>query len=128
MTDCSFGIFVSIRTGVIARDLNFGYIPTLQRFGTNISEQCASAAESQIRLAAHHEIVDKVISIFSSRGRQNVVLTGPNGSGRSTIVDAVASTLMDADAPIPSSLKYRLAHFCRQRPRRDGNSHDAYFE
>lgn len=95
------------RTGGIARDLNFGYIPTLQRFGTNISEQCASAAESQIRLAAHHEIVDKVISIFSSRGRQNVVLTGPNGSGRSTIVDAVASTLMDADAPIPSSLKYQ---------------------
>lgn len=95
------------RTGGIARDLNFGYIPTLQRFGTNISEQCASAAESRIRLAAHHEIVEKIISTFSNRGRQNVVLVGPNGSGRSTIVDAVASTLMDADAPIPSSLKYQ---------------------
>lgn len=95
------------RTGGIARDLNFGYIPTLQRFGTNISEQCASAAESRIRLAAHHEIVDKIISVFSSRGRQNIVLIGPDGSGRSTVVDAVASTLMDADAPIPSSLKYQ---------------------
>lgn len=95
------------RTGGIARDLNFGYIPTLQHFGVNLSEQCASAAESQIRLATHHEIVDKILSIFSSRGRQNVALVGPDGSGRSTIVDAVASTLMDADAPIPSSLKYQ---------------------
>lgn len=95
------------RTGGIARDLNFGYIPTLQRFGTNLSEHCAGAAESRIRLAAHHEIVDKIISIFSSRGRQNVALIGPSGSGRSTIVDAIASTLMDADAPIPSSLKYQ---------------------
>jgi len=95
------------RTGGIARDLNFGYIPTLQHFGSNISEQCASAAESRIRLAAHHEIADKVLSIFANRGRQNVALIGPDGSGRSTIVDAIASVLMDADAPIPSHLKYQ---------------------
>lgn len=95
------------RTGGIARDLNFGYIPTLQRFGTNLSEQTSSIAEARIRLAAHREIVEKVLSIFSSRGRQNVALIGPDGSGRSTIVDAVASTLMDADAKVPSSLKYQ---------------------
>lgn len=95
------------RTGGIARDLHFGYIPTLQHFGTNISEQCASASESRIRLAAHHEIVEKIISIFSSRGSQNIALIGPNGSGRSTIIEAVASILMDADAPLPSRLKYQ---------------------
>lgn len=95
------------RTGGIARDLNFGYIPTLQHFGTNISEQCTSVAEARIRLAAHHEIVEKIISIFSSRGRQNVALIGPDGSGRSTIIDVVASYLMDADAKVPSNLKYQ---------------------
>lgn len=95
------------RTGGIARDFNFGYIPTLQRFGTNISEHCSSAEEYRLRLATHHEIVDQILSIFANRGRQNVALIGPDGSGRSTIVDAVASTLMDADAPIPASLKYQ---------------------
>ncbi len=95
------------RDGGIARDLTFGYIPLLQRFGRNISVQRAGAMKARIHLAAHNEIVDKMVEIFSGKGRQNIALIGPEGSGRSTIVDAFADTLMDADSRIPANLKYR---------------------
>lgn len=94
------------RDGGIARDLTFGYIPLLQHFGHNLSNQRAQLA-NRIRLAAHRETVEKMISIFSGNGRQNVALIGPDGSGRSTIVRAFAEAIMDADAPIPTNLKYR---------------------
>lgn len=95
------------RDGGIARDFSFGYIPTLQRFGHNLSLRHAKSSRTQVHLAAHREIVEKMLTIFSGNGRQNVALIGPNGCGRSTIVDAFAEEILDADAPIPSSLKYR---------------------
>ncbi len=94
------------RNGGIARDFSFGYIPTLQRFGRNISEQI-SASRAQVNLAAHHDIVEKMIATFSARGRQNVTLIGAQGSGRSTIVKAFAEAILDADAKISARLKYR---------------------
>lgn len=95
------------RDGGIARDFTFGYIPTLQRFGINLSEQRSGVMQAQVHLAAHKEIVDKMLATFSNNGRQNVALIGPDGSGRTTIVDAFADALMDADAPISANLKYR---------------------
>lgn len=95
------------RDGGIARDFTFGYIPTLQRFGVNLSEQRAGALRKQIHLATHQEIVQQMLTTFSNSGRQNVALIGPDGSGRSTIVAAFADELMDADAPIANNLKYR---------------------
>lgn len=95
------------RDGGIARDFTFGYIPTLQRFGANLSEQRSGAMQAQVHLAAHKEIIDKMLATFSNNGRQNVALIGPDGSGRSTIVDAFADAIMDADAPISANLKYR---------------------
>lgn len=94
------------RDGGIARDLTFGYIPTLQRFGRNLSTQ-SGGVRSQVQLVTHHDIVDQMLTIFSNSGRQNIVLVGPEGSGRTTIVHAFAGEIMDADADIPSSLKYR---------------------
>lgn len=95
------------RDGGIARDFSFGYTPTLQRFGRNLSLQHSKSSRTQVHLAAHREIVTKMIELFSSNGRQNIALIGPNGCGRSTIVDAFAEELLDADAPIPNNLKYR---------------------
>lgn len=92
------------RDGGIARDLTFGYIPTLQRFGSNLS---TLNGNQQVQLAAHHDIVAKMLQVFSHSGRQNVALIGPEGSGRSTIVQAFAGQIMDADAKVPSNLKYR---------------------
>ncbi len=93
--------------GGIARDLNFGYIPTLQRFGENISETRITSLKTQIHLSEHREIVSQMIQIFTNNGNQNVALVGAEGSGRSTIVQAFAEQLMDADAKLPSNLRFR---------------------
>lgn len=95
------------RDGGIARDFNFGYIPTLQRFGRNLSDHAKGAMRTQVNLATHKEIVEKMITVFSSNGRQDVALIGAEGSGRSTIVKAFADAIMDADAKIAAGLKYR---------------------
>ena len=95
------------RDGGIARDFTFGYIPTLSRYGTSLSETRRGKLKTQIRLASHREIVEKMLEAFSKGGRQNIALVGPEGSGRSTIVSAFADELLDADAKIPPSLKYR---------------------
>ena len=95
------------RDGGIARDFSFGYTPTLSKYSTNISESRKYSRRTQIHLASHREIVEKMIEAFSKGGRQNIALVGPEGAGRMTIVNAFAETLMDADAKIPNSLKYR---------------------
>ena len=94
-------------TGGIGRDLSFGYIPTLQRFGQNISIARRGAMQTQLHLSEHQEILAQMVNIFSNSGRQNVALVGPDGSGRTTIVNAFAEHLMDADSKLPENLKYR---------------------
>ena len=95
------------RDGGIARDFSFGYIPTLSRYGTNLSTRHARGPKIQIYLSSHQEIISKMINAFSKGGRQNIALVGAEGSGRSTIVDAFAEEILDGDAKLPSSLKYR---------------------
>lgn len=93
-------------TGGIARDLAFGYAPTLERFALNLSNRYISPT-NKVQQAENYEIFDKMINIFSHPGRQNVALIGAYGSGRSTIVSTFAETLMNADSKIPLNLKYR---------------------
>ena len=94
-------------TGGIARDLAFGYTPNLSRFGRNISMNRAGATNKQMQLAQHKEIVQRIIETFSKGGRQNVTLIGPAGSGRSTIVTALADELLDADNKLSADLEFR---------------------
>ncbi len=94
-------------TGGIGRDLAFGYIPTLQRYGRDISIAKKGALPTQLHLSEHNEVLSQMITIFSHPGRQNVALVGPDGSGRTTIVNAFAEKLMDADSELPENLKYR---------------------
>ena len=94
-------------TGGMGRDLMFGYTPLLQNFAINISRSREGMIKEQVHLAAHDEIVDKMVQTFSSGGRQNVALIGPEGSGRSTIVTAFADKILNADSKISSRLKFR---------------------
>ncbi len=94
-------------TGGIARDWSFGYIPTLQRFGQNLSAQYAGGRSLHVHLESHDELVSYMVETFGSGGRQNVALIGPLGSGKSTIVAAFAERLMDPAAKIPGNLQYR---------------------
>ena len=95
-----------VRSGGIARDFAFGYTPTLQRFAINLSERYANS-HIQLQMADHTKIIDQIVETFTHDGRQNVALVGAYGSGRSTIVNSLAETLMDANSKIPNSLKYR---------------------
>ncbi len=96
------------RTGGIGRDLSFGYIPTLQRYGENISARLSAYSHVHINQANSTEAVTQILKTFSTGGRQNVALVGKDGSGRSTIVTAFADALLDSDNPlVPRNLKYR---------------------
>lgn len=95
-----------VHTGGIARDFAFGFTPTLQRFAINLSTRY-TGFKNKIQQAETTEIIQKIIDTFSHAGRQNVALIGAYGSGRSSIVNAFAETLMNADSKVPTNLKYR---------------------
>lgn len=95
-----------VRSGGIGRDFAFGYTPTLQHFATNLSSRYYGS-QNKIQQAENHEIINKIIHIFTHEGRQNVTLIGAYGSGRSSLVNSFAETLMNADSKLPRSLKYR---------------------
>lgn len=93
------------RTGGIARDFSFGYIPLLRRFGINLSE--GGGSQMNVDIASHTQALDQLINTFGSGGRQNAVLVGETGAGKTTIVHAFAGRILDAKAKIPASLKFR---------------------
>lgn len=95
------------RTGGIARDWSFGYIPLLTRFGQNISEQIARGGLLSSDLEAHTDALEQMVSTFANAGRQNIALVGPAGVGKTTIVHAFAERLLDATAKLPENLKFR---------------------
>lgn len=94
-----------VRTGGIARDWSFGWTPLLKRFGQNVSNSAESV--SMLRLNSHDDAVDQLINIFSKNGRQNAMLVGQSGSGKTRIVHSFAARLMNANSKVPTSLKYR---------------------
>jgi len=95
------------RTGGIARDWSFGYIPLLTRFGQNISEQMSRGGMLSAKLEAHTQALDQMIETFGTAGRQNVALVGGEGVGKTTIVHAFAERLLDASSKLPETLKFR---------------------
>jgi len=95
------------RTGGIGRDWSFGYIPLLKRFGQNISEQISRGGSFSTTLEAHDKALEQLLETFGTQGRQNAVLVGPAGVGRTTIVHAFAEKLLDGGSRISSDLKFR---------------------
>lgn len=93
------------RTGGVARDWSFGWTPLLDRFAQNISKNVGTGISS-FKLVAHEEALGQLMNIFTKNGRQNVVLVGQPGSGKTEIVNAFAARLMDGNLPIPKSLQY----------------------
>lgn len=95
------------RTGGIARDWSFGYIPLLERFGQNISADIAAGGLMNVKLEAHQQALDQMIETFGTGGRQNAVLVGAAGAGKTTVVYAFAERLLDASARVPENLRFR---------------------
>ncbi len=95
------------RTGGIARDLSFGYIPLLQRFGRNVSQEIGSTGLLSVDLETHTDALSQLIDTFGNGSRQNAALVGPVGVGKTTIIYALAERLLDANAKLPDNLKFR---------------------
>lgn len=93
------------RTGGIARDWSFGYVPLLKRFGINLSESPNGAFT--VELDSHMQALDQLVDTLGANGRQNAAIVGPEGVGKTTLLRAFAERLLDGDAAIPSSLKFR---------------------
>lgn len=94
-------------TGGIARDWSFGYIPTLEHFGVNLSAKYSSGAHSMVAdLPSTREVVANMIQLLSTSARRNVALIGPLGAGKSTIVESLAETLMDSQVKLPSIVRF----------------------
>ncbi len=97
----------SKRTGGIARDWSFGWIPSLSRFGHNLSQSIGSHGVLSVKLEAHEEALAQLIATLGSKGSRNAVLVGPTGVGKTEIINVLAEKLMDADAAVPADLKFR---------------------
>lgn len=94
------------RTGGIARDWSFGYIPTLSRFGVNLSQQIARGGLINIDLESHQEAREQIVRLLTQSNRRNVALVGPLGVGKTTVVEAFAEYLLEANRAIPASLRF----------------------
>jgi ATP-dependent Clp protease ATP-binding subunit ClpC len=96
------------RTGGVARDWSFGYVPLLRRFGINLSE--GSSSTFTVPLQSHEKALSQMIETLGSQGRQNIALVGGAGVGKTTILRSFADRLLDATADIPSSLRFRQVY------------------
>ncbi|MGH7196771.1 MAG: AAA family ATPase [Candidatus Saccharimonadales bacterium] len=94
--------------GGIGRDLSFGYTPLLSRFAVNVSDQVAGGGGALTRkLEGHQALLGQLMQQLGKGGRQNAVLVGPSGVGKTTLVYAFAEKLLHDEAGVPSELRYR---------------------
>lgn len=95
------------RTGGVARDWSFGFIPILSRFGQNISEQIARGGLLVVPLESHQAALDQTMTALASGGRRNAVLVGGDGAGKTTVVQALAEKLLNGgDHSVPRGLRF----------------------
>ena len=87
------------KPGGVGRDWSFGWIPTLSRFGQNISE--LGIRQTELRLETLNQIIKAM-----SNGRGTIGLVGLAGVGKTEIVYELASQLMSSSPNIPEALRY----------------------
>lgn len=92
--------------GGIGRDLSFGWAPTLNRVGYNITRGIEAGAFVHRSIPAHDEVIAQAEHILSQPGRRNVALVGEVGVGKTTIVHSMAKQLIDAAAGSPPNLRF----------------------
>lgn len=94
------------KTGGMARDWSFGWTPLLDRFATQVGIIGATTPA----LSAHKDVVIQLVNIFSNNGRQNALLVGQPGSGKTEVVRVFADLLLDGSANLPKNLKFRQVY------------------
>lgn len=89
----------SNKSGGVGRDWSFGWIPTLSRFGQNISELGFRRTEMRI------ETINQIMKAMSN-GRGAIALVGLTGVGKTQVVYELASELMSTSVDVPDALRY----------------------
>lgn len=92
--------------GGIGRDLSFGWAPTLNRVGYNITRGIEEGAFVHRRISTRDEVIGQVEHTLSQPGRRNVALVGEVGVGKTTLVHSLAKQLIDATAGSPPNLRF----------------------
>lgn len=92
--------------GGIGRDLSFGWAPTLNKVGYNITRGIESGTFVHRSVAARDEIIDHALHLLSQPGRNNIALVGEVGTGKTTIVHNLADRLIDSAVPSPPNLQF----------------------
>lgn len=92
--------------GGIGRDLAFGWAPTLNRVGYNMTEAIENGGLLRRTMPAHDQIIDQVFHLLAQPGRRNAVLVGQTGVGKTTIVQALTQRLLENPTSVPSELRY----------------------
>jgi len=87
--------------GGIGRDWSFGWIPTLSRFGRNLS-QSGTMARGAVRI----ETLNQLASSLNSSGG-TIALVGKDGVGKTELVYELADKLIRPDASVPKELWYQ---------------------
>ena len=93
------------KTGGIARDWSFGYVPLLSRFGQNISEQIERGGRFIVNIPSHVSTSQKMSQLLVGP-RRNAALVGAVGAGKTTIIESFAAQLLDGRSDIPASLRF----------------------
>jgi len=89
------------QAGGIGRDWSFGWIPTLSRFGVNIS-QSGTLARGEIRTDVLTQLMN---SLANNSGV--IALVGKDGVGKTELVYELAEKLMFPNESIPRQLHYQ---------------------
>ena len=89
------------QAGGIGRDWSFGWIPTLSRYGANIS-QAGTLARGEIRTDVLAQLVN---SLANNSGV--IALVGKDGVGKTELVYELAEKLINPTKDIPAQLHYQ---------------------
>jgi len=93
--------------GGIGRDWAFGYTPLLERFGFNLSQHITYRGLLQHDLPSRAQLAQQITHLLVQGGRRNVALVGGLGSGKTSVVHALAKKLLEAEPDVPRELHYR---------------------
>ncbi|MEO6109700.1 MAG: AAA family ATPase [Candidatus Saccharimonadales bacterium] len=91
---------VTYRAGGIGRDWAFGWVPTLSRFGSNIS------GTRSLHTDIHGSEIDQIIQALGT-GVGSIALVGQNGVGKTEVVYELAGKLMNPASKLPQKLRYQ---------------------
>ena len=89
--------------GGLARDWAYGYTPTLNYFGYNLSEQIQYGGFFK-DTSVHARLVEQMIQSISG-GTNSITLVGDVGAGKTTSVYSFAERILE-DANAPESIRY----------------------